>query len=50
MQKDWLLENIEKIMTGIEIVGYLMVASIFVLYFVLKKKAKEKRERESGQS
>jgi len=44
MQKDWLMENIENIMLGIEIAGLIMVASIFVLYFVMKKKAKENRQ------
>ena len=48
MQKDWLMENIENIMLGIEIAGLVMVGAIFVLFFVLKKKAREKRERESS--
>lgn len=47
MEKDWMMENIENIMLGIEIAGLVMVAAIFVLYFVMKKKAKEKRANES---
>lgn len=47
MQKDWLMENIENIMLGIEIAGLIMVGAIFVLYFSMKKKVKEKRMNES---
>jgi hypothetical protein len=46
MQKDWIMENIENIMLGIEIAGLVMVGSIFVFYFLMKKKAKQKREQE----
>ncbi len=39
----WIVRNIEDIMSVVEIAGYILVGSIFVIYFVVARKVKKKR-------
>ena len=39
----WMMENVENIMFGVEVFGFIMVASLFVIYFVVSRKVKQKR-------
>ena len=39
----WVMENVESIMFGVEIVGFALVGSLFVLYFIISRKVKQKR-------
>jgi len=40
---NWIIENIENIMLGVEIVGFALVGSMFVIYFIVARKVKKKR-------
>lgn len=39
----WIVKHIEGIMLGVEIAGFILVGSIFVIYFVLARRVKKKR-------
>lgn len=40
---NWIIENIENIMLAVEVVGFILVGSLFVLYFIIAKRVKKKR-------
>lgn len=42
MQSDWLRENILMILTTIGVAATLCVGGIFVLYFMIKRKTRQK--------
>lgn len=46
---NWIIENIENIMLGVEIAGFILVGSLFVLYFAIARKVKKKRLLEQQQ-
>lgn len=39
----WIVKHVEGIMLGVEIVGFILVGSMFVIYFMLARKVKRKR-------
>jgi len=43
MEKGWLRDNIENIMLGMEIFMVAGVAAVFVVYFVVKRQIKAKK-------
>jgi len=45
----WVMENVENIMLGVEIVGFIMVGSLFLIYFIVSRKVKQKRLREQSE-
>ncbi len=45
MGNDWLRENMFSILTGVGIASMLCVGGIFVLYFMVKKKARKKMDK-----
>ncbi|MDH3325268.1 MAG: hypothetical protein OEM38_00960 [Gammaproteobacteria bacterium] len=39
----WMMENVENIMFVVEVVGFALVASMFILYFIISRRVKKKR-------
>ena len=39
----WIVKHVEGIMLGVEIAGFILVGSIFVVYFMLARRVKQKR-------
>ena len=39
----WIVKHVEGIMLGVGIVGFILVGSMFVIYFVLASRVKKKR-------
>ena len=40
---NWIVKHVEGIMLGVEIAGFILVGSIFVVYFVVARNVKRKR-------